>query len=348
MVQRTNETIDQPLPYPRDRLLEFLEQMVLIRHFEEKTMEMLARNRIRGYCHWNIGEEASVVGSVAAMTEQDQIVTSYRDHGFALARGTAPGAVMAELFGKETGCAGGRGGSMHMVDVARGFYGGYGIVGGQIPIAAGLALAADYLGEDRAVIGVLGDGATNIGAFHESLNLSQVWHLPVVWLITNNQYGMGTSVAEASAEPDLYKRACAYHMHGEQVDGMDVLAVYEATKRLLHRAREEREPSVLEAICYRYPGHSYADAGKSYRTQDEIDRWRQKDPVRTFPRFLEEHGLMDQAGYEAIQQRVDQQVQEAVDFAEHSPFPSPASLYEHLYATPTSTTTRMEQNAKHG
>lgn len=348
MVQRTNETIDQPLPYPRDRLLEFLEQMVLIRHFEEKTMEMLARNRIRGYCHWNIGEEASVVGSVAAMTEQDQIVTSYRDHGFALARGTAPGAVMAELFGKETGCAGGRGGSMHMVDIARGFYGGYGIVGGQIPIAAGLALAADYLGEDRAVIGVLGDGATNIGAFHESLNLSQVWHLPVVWLITNNQYGMGTSVAEASAEPDLYKRACAYRMHGEQVDGMDVLAVYEATKRLLHRARVEREPSVLEAICYRYPGHSYADAGKSYRTQDEIDRWKQKDPVRTFPRFLEEHGLMDQAGYEAIQKRVDQQVQEAVDFAERSPFPSPDSLYEHLYATPTSASTRMEQNAKHG
>lgn len=332
MVQRTKETTDQSLPYPRDQLLDFLEQMVLIRHFEEKTMEMLARDRIRGYCHWNIGEEASVAGSVAAMAEQDEIITSYRDHGYALARGVAPGAVMAELFGKETGCAGGRGGSMHMVDIARGFYGGYGIVGGHLPIATGLALAADYQGQDRAVLCVFGDGATNIGAFHESLNLSQIWHLPVVWLITNNQYGMGTSVAEASAEPDLYKRACAYKMHGEQVDGMDVLAVYEATKRLLRRARDEREPSLLEAITYRYPGHSYADAGKVYRTQEEIDRWRQKDPIRTFPRFLEEHGLLDAAGYDAMQKRVDQRVQEAVTFAEQSPFPSPDSLFQHLYA----------------
>ena len=332
MVQSTKETTDRPLPVPREQLLRFLEEMVLIRHFEEKTMEMLYRDRIRGYCHWNIGEEASVVGTVAALRGQDELITSYRDHGYALARGTAPGAVMAELFGKETGCAGGRGGSMHMVDIPRGYFGGYGIVGGHLPLATGLALAADYLHQDRAVLCVFGDGASNIGSFHESLNLSKVWKLPVLWCITNNQYGMGTSVAEASGEPELYKRACAYDMHGEQVDGMDVLAVYEAAERLLRRAREQREPSLLETITYRYPGHSYADAGKVYRTQEEIDRWRQKDPIRTFQRYLEEHGVLDQAGFEQIQHRVEQTVQEAVHFAEESAFPAPDSLFQYLYA----------------
>jgi pyruvate dehydrogenase E1 component alpha subunit len=306
--------------------------MLLIRRFEEKTKEMIYLDKIRGYCHWNIGEEATVVGSVAALREQDELITSYRDHGYAIARGTDPRHVMAELFGKETGCAGGRGGSMHMVDVPRGYYGGYGIVGGHLPLAAGLALAADYLGQDRAVLCSFGDGATNIGAFHESLNLAKLWKLPVVWFVVNNQYGMGTSVEEASAEPELYKRACAYRMHGEQVEGMDVLAVYEATERLLRRAREQREPSLLEALTYRYEGHSYADAGKAYRTQEEIDRWRQKDPIRTFQRHLEEHGLIDQAGFEALERRVEQQVQDAVDFAEASPFPSPDTLFTYVYA----------------
>lgn len=332
MAQQTEERMDHPLPYPRSQLLAWLEQMLLIRRFEEKTKEMIFLDHIRGYCHWNIGEEATVVGSVSALRAQDDLITSYRDHGYAIARGTPPKAVMAELFGKETGCAGGRGGSMHMVDAGRRFFGGYGIVGGHLPLAAGLGLAADYLGEDRAVLCSFGDGATNIGAFHESLNLSKVWHLPVVWLIVNNQYAMGTSVAEASAEPELYKRACAYAMHGEQVDGMDVLAVHEATDRLLRKAREEREPSVLEVITYRYEGHSYADAGKVYRTQEEIERWRQKDPIRTFQRYLEEHGLLDQASYEEMDKRVEQQVQEAVGFAEASPFPATDTLFDYVYA----------------
>lgn len=332
MVQQAKETSDQPVPYPRSQLLHMLEEMLLIRHFEEKTKEMLYRDRIRGYCHWNIGEEATVVGAISALREQDEMITSYRDHGYALARGTSARAVMAELFGKETGCAGGRGGSMHMVDIPRRYYGGYGIVGGHLPLAAGLALAVDYLGEDRAVLCAFGDSATNIGAFHESLNLSKIWNLPVLWLITNNQYGMGTPVGQSSAEPDLYKRACAYRMHGEQVDGMDVLAVYEATDRLLRRAREDREPSVLEAVTYRYEGHSYADPGKVYRTQEEVDRWRQKDPTRTFPRYLEEHGLLQSGELDRMERHVNEVVQDAVDFAEQSPFPSPDSLFQYLYA----------------
>ena len=332
MVEQSTRATDRPLPLPRAELLHLLEQMVLIRRFEEKTMEMLALNRIRGYCHWNIGEEASVVGAVTALTESDRLITSYRDHGFAIARGTPPEAVMSELFGKEGGCAGGRGGSMHMVDIARGYFGGYGIVGGHLPIAVGLALAADYLDENRAVLCAFGDGATNIGAFHESLNLSKLWRLPVVWLLTNNQYGMGTSVRRASAEVELYKRACAYEMYSEQVDGMDVLSVYEATERLLRRAREEREPSLLEAVTYRYPGHSYADAGKSYRTKEEIERWRQRDPIRLFQRYLEEHGILSQGEYDLVEQRVSQKIDEAVRFAEESPFPSPDTLFRYLYA----------------
>ncbi|MCL4507892.1 MAG: pyruvate dehydrogenase (acetyl-transferring) E1 component subunit alpha [Chloroflexi bacterium] len=332
MVEQSARTTEQPLPLPRSDLLHLLERMLLIRRFEEKTMEMLALNRIRGYCHWNIGEEASVVGSVAAMGQGDRLVTSYRDHGFAIARGTPAGAVMAELFGKEGGCAGGRGGSMHMVDVPRGFFGGYGIVGGHLPLATGLALAADYLGEDRAVVCAFGDGATNIGAFHESLNLSKLWNLPVVWLLTNNQYGMGTSVRRASAESELYKRACAYNMHAEQVDGMDVLSVYEATHRLLLRARKQHEPALLETLTYRYPGHSYADPGRSYRTKEEIDRWKQRDPIRLFQHYLEEYTSLEQSEFDAIEKHVDQIIEEAVSFAEESPFPSPDSLFQHLYA----------------
>ncbi len=331
MVQQAQETKDANLPYPSSRLHEFLGKMLLIRRFEEKTKEMLFMNRVRGYCHLNIGEEATVVGTVLALHANDQFIASYRDHGYAIACGTHPRAVMAELYGKATGCAGGRGGSMHMVDVNHGFYGGYGIVGGQLPLAAGLALAADYLNEDRAVLCVTGEGSTNIGAFHESLNLSSVWNLPVVWVVSNNQYGMGTSVNEASGEPHIYKRACAYGMHGEAVDGMDVLAVSEAATRLLDRARISRQPSLLEAITYRFEGHSYADAGKVYRPAEEIERWKQKDPIRTLQRYMEEHQLLDQKQYDELEKSVEFAVQDAVDFAEASPLPSLDTLYDHLY-----------------
>ncbi len=255
---------------PHTDLLAMYEQMLLIRVFETEAERQYKAARIGGYCHLSSGQEATCVGVVDAMQEDDLLVTGYRSHGFALARGTSPEAVMAELFGRRDGCAHGRGGSMHLLDTERGYYGGWGIVGGQLPLATGLALALVRQGKQQAVVCELGDGAVNMGAWHESLNLAALWRLPIVFLVVNNKYGMGTSVERASAEPDLYKRASSYRMHGEPVDGDDLDAVIEASSRLLERAREQRAPAVLEAITYRYRGHSVADAGLAYRTKDEI------------------------------------------------------------------------------
>src|ERR1700754_1898898 len=236
------------------------EQMLMIRVFETEAERQYKAARIGGYCHLSSGQEATCVGVIEAMQEDDLLVTGYRSHGFALARGTSPEAVMAELFGRRDGCAHGRGGSMHLLDTERGYYGGWGIVGGQLPLATGLALALVRQGKQQAVVCELGDGAVNMGAWHESLNLAAVWELPVVFLVINNLYGMGTSVDRASAEPDLFKRAAAYRMEGERVDGDDLEEVEAATGRLLERAREERRPAVLEAGTYRFRGHSGADA----------------------------------------------------------------------------------------
>jgi pyruvate dehydrogenase E1 component alpha subunit len=303
----------------------------LIRRFEERTEEQYTRNRIGGYCHLNIGEEATIAGTVTAMQAEDYLFASYRDHGVALAAGTPGPPIMAELFGKETGVAHGRGGSMHLLDVPRHFLGGWGIVGGQIPIAVGAALALDYEKRPGAVMCLFGDAAVNIGAFHESLNIAGIWHLPCVFVITNNQYGMGTSVEMASAEPELYRRASAYRMPGERVDGQDVLAVREATTRLLRLAREERQPSVLECMTYRYRGHSVADPGKVYRTAEEIESWRARDPIVLFGDQLREQGLLDDAAAKEIADEVEREVQAAVDFALQSPDPDPVDLYKHMY-----------------
>src|SRR5207342_980782 len=227
-----------------------LRMMLLIRRFEERTEEQYTRARIGGYCHLAIGEEAANVGAIEPLEPGDYVLASYRDHGAALAIGSDPAGVMAELFGKATGVAGGYGGSMHLLDVERHFLGGWGIVGAHLPIAVGAALALDYTSSDGVVLCQLGDGATNIGAFHEALNLAAVWKLPIVFQIINNQYGMGTSVAMASAETELYRRAAAYEMHGERVDGNDVVAVREASARLYASARNERRPAVLETMTY--------------------------------------------------------------------------------------------------
>jgi pyruvate dehydrogenase E1 component alpha subunit len=232
----------------RTDLLAMYEQMLLIRVFETEAERQYKAAKIGGYCHLSSGQEATCVGVIDAMQEDDLLVTGYRSHGFALARGTSPEAVMAELFGKRDGCAHGRGGSMHLLDTDRGYYGGWGIVGGQLPLATGLALALVRQGKQQAVLCELGDGAVNMGAWHESLNLAALWRLPIVYLVVNNKYGMGTAVDRASAEPDLWKRAGSYRMHGEPVDGDDLEAVIEASGRLLGRARDAREPSVLEAI----------------------------------------------------------------------------------------------------
>jgi pyruvate dehydrogenase E1 component alpha subunit len=305
---------------PHTDLLTMYEQMLLIRVFETEAERQYKAARIGGYCHLSSGQEATCVGVVDAMQEDDLLVTGYRSHGFALARGTSPEAVMAELFGRRDGCAHGRGGSMHLLDTERGYYGGWGIVGGQLPLATGLALALVRQGKQQAVVCELGDGAVNMGAWHESLNLAALWRLPVVFLVVNNKYGMGTAVERASAEPDLYKRASAFRMHGEPVDGDDLDAVSEASSRLLERAREQREPAVLEAITYRYRGHSVADAGLAYRTKDEITSHQERDPlIRTASRLRDAGATTEEL--RAIDERVEERVQAAVEFALASPEP---------------------------
>jgi pyruvate dehydrogenase E1 component alpha subunit len=306
-------------------LLAMYEQMLLIRVFETEAERQYKAAKIGGYCHLSSGQEATCVGVIDAMQEDDVLVTGYRSHGFALARGTSPEAVMAELFGRRDGCAHGRGGSMHLLDTDRGYYGGWGIVGGQLPLATGLALALVRQGKQQAVLCELGDGAVNMGAWHESLNLAALWRLPIVYLVVNNKYGMGTAVDRASAEPDLWKRAGSYRMHGEPVDGDDLEAVIEASGRLLGRARDAREPSVLEAITYRYRGHSVADAGLAYRTKEEIADRQERDPLLRTAARLREAGATTEELRE-IDERAEERVAAAVKFADESPDPDVDAL----------------------
>jgi pyruvate dehydrogenase E1 component alpha subunit len=318
----------------RDHALRLFRQMALIRRFEERTEEQYTRARIGGYCHLAIGEEASSVGAIDALVGGDALYASYRDHGTALAVGSPAAAVMAELFGKETGVAHGRGGSMHLLDTERHFYGGWGIVGAHLPIAAGTALAMSYRDLPFAVLCQFGDGAVATGAFHEALNLSALWKLPIVFQAINNQYGMGTSVEQSNAEPALWKRAAAYRIHGERVDGNDVLAVREAADRLLRQAREDRRPSLLETTTYRYRGHSVADAGKVYRTPEEIQSWRERDPITRFGLLLGERGLATPDDLDKVWQDVAAEVADAIDKALSASFPPRESLYDHLYGDP--------------
>jgi pyruvate dehydrogenase E1 component alpha subunit len=310
--------------------------MVLIRVFEEEVERQYKRARIGGYCHLASGQEGATVGAVHPMRDDDLLFSSYRTHGLALARGVDPDAVMAELFGREGGSAHGRGGSMHLLDYSKGFLGGWGIVAGQLPLAVGAALALTYKGKRAAVMCELGDAATNMGAWHESLNLAAIWDLPVIFLVFNNKYGMGTTVEKASGEPELYKRASAFRMHGERVDGQDVEAVLGAADRLLRRAREERKPAVLEVMTYRYRGHSVADAGTAYRTQEEMDEWRKRDPIQIYRQRLLDERRVGEAQLEAIEARVAKRVEQAVEAAEASPEPAVDTLAAHLYGDPKS------------
>jgi pyruvate dehydrogenase E1 component alpha subunit len=296
------------------------EQMVLNRVFETEAERQYKAARIGGYCHLSSGQEATTAGAVHALDDDDLLVTGYRCHGFALARGLSPATVMAELFGRSDGCSHGRGGSMHLQDVSRGFYGGWGIVAGQLPVATGLALALVRQHQRQAVLCELGDGAVNIGAWHESLNLAALWDLPVVFLVVNNGYGMGTAVERASAEPEIYKRASAFRMHGERVDGDDLDAVVEAADRLLRAAREERRPAVLEAITYRFRGHSVADGGVAYRSKSEIAEHTARDPIARVRERLLADGL-EEAELEAIADGAEALVAAAVESALASPEP---------------------------
>jgi pyruvate dehydrogenase E1 component alpha subunit len=306
-------------------------RMVLIRLFEEEAERQYKAARIGGYCHLSSGQEAATVGAIEAMDEGDLLITGYRCHGFALARGVPAKAVMAELFGRRDGCAHGRGGSMHLLDVSRGYYGGWGIVGGQLPVATGMALALRRRERPNAVLCELGDGAVNMGAWHESLNLAAVWGLPIVFLVVNNRYGMGTSVERASAEPDLFRRAAAYRMPGERVDGDELEDVLQASSSLLARAREERAPAVLEVVTYRYRGHSVADAGLAYRSREEIDEQRQRDPLERTRASLREAGIEERRIEEADAEAAAE-IAHAVEFAVDNPAPPVDSLAAGVYA----------------
>jgi pyruvate dehydrogenase E1 component alpha subunit len=314
----------------KDTCQSVLSKMMLIRRFEERAGEMYAKAKIGGFLHLCIGEEATVVGSTQAMREGDYLLSTYREHGHAIARGTHPNAVMAELFGRVDGCSKGRGGSMHLFDIERRFLGGYGIVGGNLPLATGVALQCDYNDTDDAVVCMFGDGATNQGTFGESMNMAALWKLPVVFIVVNNQFGMGTALERHSAVTDLSKKAEGYGVPGSRCDGMDVLDVHAATTEALRKAREERQPQLLEAVTYRFRGHSMADP-EEYRTKDEVEEWRRRDPIASFSKRLVEDGVLSDKDIEAIDAEAMSTVDGAVQFADNSPFPDLDSLYDDLY-----------------
>jgi pyruvate dehydrogenase E1 component subunit alpha len=309
---------------------EWLETMTLIRRFEERAGEMYARAKVGGFLHLSIGEEATIVGSARALREHDYLISTYRSHGHALVRGTPPENVMAELFGRADGCSGGRGGSMHMFDAARRFMGGYGIVGGNLPIAAGLALASDYEGTDDVTLCTFGDGASNQGTFGETLNLAALWKLPVVFMVTNNQFGMGTSLSRHSAVTDLQRKGESLGVPGMRCDGMDVLDTYAVLCEAIARVREQRSPVLVEAVTYRFRGHSMADP-EQYRSKEEVAQWRERDPIPAFGQKLVAEGVLDDDALAQIDARAIERVDAAVEFAEASPFPTPESLYDDVY-----------------
>ncbi len=309
---------------------ELLARMTLIRRFEEEAGRQYQRARAGGFLHLAIGEEATIVGTASVMGATDYLIGTYRTHGHAIARGTDPKRVMAELFGRVDGTSGGRGGSMHIFDRERRFMGGYGIVGGNLPIAAGLALSAEYKGEDAVTVCMFGDGASNTGNFGETMNLAALWKLPVLFLVENNLYGMGTSIERHSAQTDLSKKAEGYGIPGRRIDGMDVLAVREAVLEGTRLAREERRPTLIEAFTYRYRGHSAADP-EVYREREEVDEWREKDPIETFARRCTEEGRLGERELGEVREKAEEVVLAAVQFAEASPEPALESLYENLY-----------------
>src|SRR3954447_20077621 len=309
---------------------ELLSLMVLIRRFEEEAGRQYQRAKAGGFLHLAIGEEATIVGTTSVMRPDDYLIGTYRTHGHAIARGTDPKRVMSELFGRVDGTSGGRGGSMHIFDLEHRFMGGYGIVGGNLPLAAGLALSFDYRGTDEVTVCMFGDGASNTGNFGETMNLAALWSLPVVFLVENNLYGMGTSIERHSAQTDLSKKAQGYGVPGQRLDGMDVLAVREGVAEHIRIAREERRPTLIEAFTYRYRGHSAADP-EVYREKEEVEEWQRKDPIETFSARLLADGVISEGDVDQMRERIEQRVLDAVAFADASPEPPLESLYDHLY-----------------
>jgi pyruvate dehydrogenase E1 component alpha subunit len=314
----------------KETCLTVLQKMLLIRRFEERAGEMYAKAKIGGFLHLCIGEEATIVGATQALRESDYLMSTYREHGQALARGTDPKAVMAELFGREDGCSKGRGGSMHLFDWEKRFLGGYGIVGGSLPLSAGVALACDYMETEDVILSMMGDGATNQGTFGETMNLAALWKLPVVFVIINNQFGMGTALHRHSAVTDLSLKSEGFGVPGTRCDGMDALDVHQVVTNALRCAREERKPQLVEAVTYRFRGHSMADP-EEYRSKDEVEEWRGRDPIQAFGKRLVDESVITQDQFEELDEQAIQTVDEAVQFADQSPFPDLDSLYDDVY-----------------
>jgi pyruvate dehydrogenase E1 component alpha subunit len=312
--------------------IKMLRDMILIRKFEEKAGEMYTQGKIGGFLHLYVGQEAVGVGFINALRPDDYVIGAYREHGQALVRGMEPRRVMAELFGKSTGVSRGKGGSMHMFDKKLGFMGGHGIVGGGMPLAAGMGFSINYRETDQVVMCFFGDGAVNEGAFHESLNMVSLWKLPVIYICENNLYGMGTAVERASSVEEIVKRASCYDIITEKVDGMDVMACRDAADRAVRRARRDKEPRFIEAVTYRFRGHSMADPGQ-YRTKEEIEEWRKRDPIETFRAHLIRDGALTEEEANKIDQEVDAVIQDAVDYAEKSPEPTYPMLFEDVYVS---------------
>src|ERR1700761_3569646 len=319
-------------PASPDQLRRYYRDMMLVRRFEERAARAYTEALIGGYCHLNLGEEAAVVGLMDALRPTDYLFTNYREHGYALMRGIDPNRVMAELYGRGDGVSKGGGGSMHMFDLTHRLLGGYGIVGGQLPLATGAALAIDYRGGDEVVMCTLGDGTTAIGAFHESLNIAALWNLPIVFVIINNGLGMGTTVAKSSAEPELYKRGAAYQMESARVDGYDPVATRDAAAKAVEAARGGR-PYLLEVVTERLRGHSVVDPAK-YRSAEEVERLSHEDPIQLFGAKLTATGILDPDAVAAIEEEVAGIVTAAADFAASSPHPGVATLFDYTYATP--------------
>ncbi len=318
------------------RLIQLYKQMLLIRVFEDKSAEMYTKAKIAGFLHLTNGQEAIAVGAMAALNPDDDLFTHYRDHGYAILKGATPGEVMAELFGRAHGTTGGRGGSMHLIHMPTNYWGGYAIVGGHLTLACGVAVANQYYKNGRVVTCVMGDGSTNIGTFHAALNWAELWKLPVIFLVENNQFAMGTPLAFHSALPDIYMKAAGYGMAAEKVDGNDVLAVNACIARAAARARRGDGPTLVEAVTYRHRGHSMADADVQ-RDKSVLAEWKKRDPIHRFANeVLLAQGIATPNDLEEISAQVEAEVEQAVAFAEASPEPPLSSLYEHIYMEPVS------------
>jgi pyruvate dehydrogenase E1 component alpha subunit len=310
--------------------IELFRQMVVIRRLEERAAEFYQQGKIGGFLHLYIGQEAVSTGLISAREARDRVITAYRDHGVAINCGIPAKQVMAELLGKATGISKGKGGSMHMADVSKNFWGGHAIVGAHLPIAAGLALGDQYQKTDGVTICMFGDGASNIGFFHEALNLSKVWNLPVLWVCENNQYGMGTSIEKASAVSEIVQKACGYGLPASQVDGMNIIAVREKALQMLSEIRSGKGPMFLEIMTYRFRGHSMGDPEK-YRKQDEVHRWQENDPIGIYHRYLLKEKIVSDKELAKIENEALAEVEEAAVFAETSPEPAAEELFHNVY-----------------